>query len=49
MVCKIWTLVQTKHPLKGLKKEHLEEHISEIFVPVLMLDSTENHGKSLMS
>ena len=45
----IGTLVQTKHPLKWLKKEHLEDYISEIFILVLMVDSTEYRWKSLMN
>ena len=44
----IGTLVQTKHPL-WLKKEHLEDYISEIFILVLMVDSTEYRWKSLMN
>ena len=44
---KIWSLVRTKHSLKWLKKEHLEEHILEIFILVLSVDGTENHGESL--
>ena len=32
-----------------LKKVHLEEHILEFFILVLVESSTKNHGKNLMS
>lgn len=40
---KIWALVRKKHPLKWLKKEHLEEHVLEIFIPVLIIDCAERN------
>ena len=41
--------VANKTLIEGLKKEHLEEYILEIFILLLMVDGTENRGKSLMS
>ena len=41
--------MQIEHPLKQLKKVHLEKLILETFILVLMVNGTENHGKSLMN
>ena len=40
-----WILVQIKRRLKRLKKAHLEEHILETFILVLMESSVESHGE----
>ena len=36
-------------PVEVIKKEHLEELTSEIFILVLMIISTKTHGRNLMS
>ena len=36
-------------PIEVIKKELLEELISEIFILVLMVNGTKSHGKNLMS
>ena len=44
-----YILVQIRRLLKWLKKVHLEEHILESFILVLMESSTESHGKLFLS
>ena len=41
--------MQIRRLLKWLKKAHLEEHILELFILVLMENSTESHGKLFLS
>ena len=38
-----------KTPVEIIKEEHLEEHILEIFILVLMINGIKSHGMNLMS
>ena len=41
--------MQIEYHYKQLKKGHLKELVSEIFIVVLMVNGRESHEKNLMS
>ena len=44
-----WNLIEIKHPLKKLKKEHLVELILETFILVLIENGRKSHRQNSMN